>query len=248
LRIVLLLAALTVGATLLVVRHGSALMDGVMPADRDRIAGISLGESGNVTRIPRRALDCATPEPGRGLEACTTLLDGQPIAIRVEYLSPRQIQFAACEASYGTTTTGCWAIIFAVTGPLVYAQVPVVRPGQPHETRQWLGPGRVQRVQAPHLELREATLQAIRAQYPLDNYLERDWVARFRASALLAALGVGVVAFVLTSLQRPLWQPGLPRLTAPVIGLVAAGGCGGGVFGVSYVALLFGAMRAGLVD
>jgi uncharacterized integral membrane protein len=100
----------------------------------------------------------------------------------------------------------------------------------------------------PHLELTQKTLDAIRQQYPLDNYFERDWVAVFRSTTAVAALSVALLAFLLTSTQRPLRQPSLPALTAPLTGLVAAASCGGAVFGVAYVALMFGAMRAGLVD
>jgi len=220
-----------------------------MPAEPGRIVGIALGELGNDTRIPRRALDCTSPDSSPTSESCTIAIDGTVLRVDVEYGDPFGLRFLRCDAAYGPTSAACRPGWYALTGgPPIYALIPTVQPGQPHETRQWLGPGSVQTLQAPHLEVRAEALQALRQQYPFDNYYESDWMASITTAAILPALVIAALAFRLTIVRPSLREPAVPRLVAPLGSLAAAAICGGTVFAVSWVGLVFAAMRAGLVD
>jgi hypothetical protein len=246
---VVLLAALTLGTTALVIFLGSTLLDGLMPAEPGRIVGIALGELGHDTRIPRRALDCTSPDSSPASESCTVAIDGTMLRVEVEYGDPFGQRFRRCEAAYGPTSAACRPGWYAVGGRLpIYALIPTVQPGQPHETRQWLGPGSVQTVQVPHLEVRGETLQALRQEYPFDNYYESDWEALITRVAIVPAVVIAALAFRLTIVQPSLREPIVPWLAAPLGSLAAAAMCGGTVFSVSWIGLLFAAMGAGLVD
>jgi hypothetical protein len=248
-RVVVLLAALTLGTTALVIFLGSAVLDQIVPAEPGRIVGIALGELGNNTRIPRRALDCTSPDSSPASESCTVAIDGTVLRVDIEYGDAFGQRFRRCDAAFGFTSTACWPIWYAGAGWLrIYALIPTVQPGQPHETRQWLGPGTVRTLQAPHFEVRAEALQAVRQQYPFDNYFESDWEALITRASIVPALVIAALAFRLTIVRPSLREPAVPRLVAPLGSLAAAAICGGTVFAVSWVGLVFAAMRAGLVD
>ena len=240
-----MLAGLTLGVTMLVVVGGTAFFERTVPPDHQRIVGVALGDWDTTTRIPRRALKCIQPDPARLDETCTATIDGSILTIGVEYRDGAR--FRRCEATYGPTTTTCWPVWFTVTGPLIYASIPAVRPGQPHETVQWLGRGTVQRVQIPHLEIAEASLQMMRQQHPFANYYERDWTTLIQRAALVAALLTATFVLLLSG-RRPPGLAGPRSLAATVRSIAVAASCAGAVFGLSYVALIVQAMRAGLVD
>ncbi len=242
----LALAGLVMAATVLVVQGVTALFEPVAPFDQPEIVGISLGEWGSAARIPRRALDCVKADPTRPDESCTATIDGGILRIDVEY-DENRLRFRRCRASYGPTTASCWPTWYALTGgPPVYAHVPIVRPGQPHETLQWLRVSHVATYRAPHLELSEQAIQDVRRQYPITNYYEADWKNLFRIASFVA-LGV-TASLALLIVWRPLGRPGRQRDEASLQQLVLAASCGGAVFCLAYVGLMVQAMRAGLVD
>jgi hypothetical protein len=227
---------------------GYATFGGYDPERIRKIVGVSMGDHGSTTRIPRRALACVETEPSRAAEVCSTTLDGAELTVNVAYAEPSSLRFRACSATYRGTTSECWATWYALTGGLPrYAAIPIVGPGQPHETTQWLGIGRVDRYTEPHLEVSEEALAGIRQQYPLDNFLEREWMTVINTLALLATVTVFVLALVLTRLRlvqrwtaRP--RPILRSTLLPAIAWSAI------VLVVAYLGLLLQAMRAGLVD
>jgi hypothetical protein len=242
----LTLAGLVMAATVLVVQGVTALFEPVAPFDQLGIVGVSLGEWGGATRIPRRALTCVRADSTRPDESCTAAVDGGILRIDVEY-DENRLRFRRCRASYGPTTASCWPTWYALTGgPPVYAHVPIVRPGQPHETVQWLRMSHVAEYRAPHLELPEQALQDVRRQYPITNYYEADWKNLFRIASFVA-LGV-TASLALLIVWRPLGRSGGQRREVPLRQLVLAASCGVVVFCSVYVGQIVQAMRAGLVD
>jgi hypothetical protein len=243
----LMFAGLVLAPAVLVVALVTALFEPAILAYRQGIVGVALGARDDITRVPRRAMDCTRPDPAAPAESCTVTIDGTVLRVDVEYEEDR-LRFHRCEASYGPTTASCWPVWFALTGgPPIFASVPIVRPGQPHETVQWLGIGRVETFNAPHLEISEEALQTLRQRYPLTNYYERDWMGLVRTASLVAAC-VTASLILLLSVWRPFGPSGLQRQFDPLRRLVLAASCGGVVFCLSFVGLFFQAMRAGLVD
>ena len=242
----LALAVLVMAATALVVQGVTAMFEPIVSFDQHEIVGVSLGEWGGVTRIPRRALTCVRPDPERPDESCAATIDGSILRIDVEY-DENRLRFIRCRASYGSTTASCWPTWYALTGgPPVYAHVPIVRPRQPHETVQWLRMSHVAEYRAPHLELSEQALQGIQRQYPIGNYYEADWNRLFRIASVVA-LGI-TASLALLIVWRPLGRSVGQESEAALRQLVLAASCGGAVFCLVYVGLMIQAMRAGLVD
>ena len=243
------LGALTVGVVTTIILVGRAFVADILPRDRDRLVGLALGEHGNVTRIPRRALDCTSPDPSSSRESCSITLDDAQLAVDVEYAEPRNLRFGRCEATYRATAVTCWATWFALTGGFPrYATIPTVQPGQPHATVQWLGVGPAQPYSERHIEVDAETLRALRERYPLDNYYERDWEILIGTVSAVAAVGITAIGFVLLG---PRWRSGgtgPSELDAPLIRLAVAAVVGGVAFCVSYAGLTIAAHANGLVD
>ena len=243
------LGALTTGLVTTIVLVGRAFFGDIFPQDRSRIVGLALGEYGNVTRIPRRALDCTSPEPSSLREACSVALGDAQLAVDVDYADPSNLRFGRCEATYRATTVTCWATWFALTGGFPrYATVPTVQPGQLHATVQWLGTGRSLPFTERHIEVDAETLRALRGRYPLDNYYERDWTVLIGIVSSIAAVVVAALGVALTG---PRWRSGgtgRSDLDAPLIRLGVVAVFGVVAFCLSYAGLSITAHANGLID
>jgi hypothetical protein len=227
---------------------GSATFGGYDPVRVRSIVGIALGQHGASVRIPREALTCTDTAPERAADLCSVSLDGAELTVDVVYRERGHLSFGRCTATYKETVAECWATWYALTGgPPFYAFIPTVEPGEPHLTTQWLGISRVEQYAAPHIEMSDASLAAIRREYPLANLLDREWTMMISAVALLATVTVFVLALLLPTLPLVQRWTGRPR---PIVRstLLPAIAWSAVVLVVTLIGLMLLAMRAGLVD